>query len=148
MRAVFVIDGSASMRDQSASVADAIARMPERGEFAMVAASDEVVELAPMQPATAANAAKAADALKRFDFRGGQDNLPALSRAWAIASQNPDSVIVWLHEPVPMLFGSVEELRQRWERRPSGAHLFDLQTRRGANLITESLRGVAAVHRI
>jgi hypothetical protein len=148
MRAVFVIDGSASMRDQAASIADALAQMPERGEFAMVVASDEIVELAPMQPAAAANAAKAADALKRFDFRGGQDNLPALGRAWEIASQNPDSVIVWIHEPVPMLFGSVDFLRQRWERRPSGAHLFDLQTRRGANLITENLSGVAAVNRI
>jgi hypothetical protein len=86
--------------------------------------------------------------LKRFDFRGGQDNLPAISRAWEIASQNPESVIVWIHEPVPLLFNSTDELRQRWERRPSGAHLFDLQTRRGANLITENLRGVAAVNRI
>jgi hypothetical protein len=148
MRAVFVIDGSALMRDQASSIADAMAKMPERGEFSLLVASDEVVELAPMRPATQANAAEAAGALKRFDFRGGQDNLPALSRAWEIASQNPDSVIVWIHEPVPMLFGSVDELRQRWERRPSGSRLFDLQTRRGANLIAENLSGVAAVNRI
>ncbi|HEV2667867.1 MAG TPA: VIT domain-containing protein, partial [Blastocatellia bacterium] len=148
MRAVFVIDGSAPMRDQAAPIADALAKMPERGEFAMVVASDEVVELAPMRPATQANAAEVAGALKRFDFRGGQDNLPALSQAWEIASQNPESVIVWIHEPVPVLFGSVDELRQRWERRPTGGRLFDLQTRRGANLITENLSGLAAVNRI
>src|SRR5262245_22844818 len=148
MRAVFVIDGSAPMRGQAGSIADALAKMPERGEFALVVASDEVVELAPMRPATQANAAEVAGALKRFDFRGGQDNLPALSRAWEIASQNPDSVIVWIHEPVPVLFGSVDELRQRWERRPTGGRLFDLQTRRGANLITENLSGLAAVNRI
>src|SRR5262245_33167946 len=148
MRAVFVIDGSAPMRDQAASIAGALAGMPERGEFALVVASDEVVELAPMRAASSANAAEAAAALKRFDFRGGQDNLPALTRAWEIASKNPDSVIVWIHEPVPMLFNSTDELRRRWERRPSSAHLFDLQTRRGANLITENLSGVAAVNRI
>jgi hypothetical protein len=148
MRAVFVIDGSAPMRDQAASIADAMAKMPERGEFSLLVASDEVVELALTRPATQANAAEAAGALKQFDFRGGQDNLPALSRAWEIASQNPDSVIVWIHEPVPMLFSSVDELRQRWERRPSGGRLFDLQTRRGANLIAENLSGVAAVNRI
>lgn len=148
MRAVFVIDGSASMRDQAASIADALAKMPERGEFALLVASDEVAELAAMRPATQENAAEAAGALKRFDFRGGQDNLPALGRAWEIASQNPDSVIVWIHEPVPMLFNSTDELRQRWERRPSGAPLFDLQTRRGANLIAENLKGVAAVNRM
>jgi hypothetical protein len=148
VRAVFVIDGSAPMRDQASSIAEAMAKMPERGEFSLLVASDEVVELAPMRPATRANAAEAAGALKRFDFRGGQDNLPALSRAWEIASQNPDGVIVWIHEPVPMLFGSVDELRQRWERRPSGGRLFDLQTRRGANLIAENLSGVAAVNRI
>jgi hypothetical protein len=148
IRAVFVVDGSASMRDQTASIADALAKMPERGEFSLLVAADEVVELASMRPATRANAAEAAGALKRFDFRGGQDNLPALGRAWEIASQNPESVIVWIHEPVPMLFDSTDELRQRWERRPSGAHLFDLQTRRGANLIAENLSGVAAVNRL
>jgi Vault protein inter-alpha-trypsin domain len=148
MRVVFVIDGSSPMRDQAASIADALAKMPGRGEFALLVASDEVVELAPMQPASSANATKAADALRRFDFRGGQDNLPAIARAWEIASQNPESVIVWIHEPVPLLFNSTDELRRRWERRPSGSHLFDLQTRRGANLITENLRGVAAVNRI
>ena len=148
MRAVFVIDGSAAMSDQVASIADALAKMPERGEFALLVASDEVIELAPMQAASSATAMRVAGALKRFDFRGGQDNLPALGRAWEIASQNPDSVIVWIHEPVAMLFGSTDDLRQRWERRPSGAHLFDLQTRRGPNLITENLRGVAAVNRI
>jgi hypothetical protein len=148
MRAVFVIDGSAPMRDQAASMADALAKMPGRGEFAIVVASDEVVELAPMQSASAENAAKAAGALKEFDFRGGQNNLPALTRAWEIASQNPDSVIVWIHEPVPMLLGSVDELWRLWERRPSSARLYDLQTRRGANVITEDLSGVAAVNRI
>src|SRR5215831_1843415 len=148
MRAVFVIDGSAPMREQAALIADALAGMPERGEFALVVASDEVVELAPMRAASSANAAEAAAALKRFDFRGGQDNLPALTRAWEIASKNPDSVIVWIHEPVPMLFNSTDELRRRWERRPSSAHLFDLQTRRGANLITENLSGVAAINRV
>ncbi|HEY6403623.1 MAG TPA: VIT domain-containing protein, partial [Blastocatellia bacterium] len=148
LRAVFVIDGSAPMRDQAASIADALAKMPERGEFAIVVASDEVVELAPMQSASVENATKAAGALKEFDFRGGQNNLPALTRAWEIASQNPDSAIVWIHAPVPMLFGSVDDLRRRWERRPSSAHLYDLQTRRGANLITENLSGVAAVNRI
>ncbi|MGE0128743.1 MAG: VIT domain-containing protein [Blastocatellales bacterium] len=148
MRAVFVIDGSAAMSAHAASIADTLAKMPERGEFALLVASDEVAELAPMQHASQSNAAKAADSLKRFDFRGGQDNLPAITRAWEIASQNPDSVIVWIHEPVAVLFGSTDELRQRWERRPSGAHLFDLQTRRGANLITENLRGLAAVNTI
>ncbi|HKQ78477.1 MAG TPA: VIT domain-containing protein [Blastocatellia bacterium] len=148
MRAVFVIDGSAQMRDQASSIAEALANMPERGEFAILVASDEVVELAPMQPSSSANAAKAADALKRFDFRGGQDNLAAITQAWEIAARNPESVIVWIHEPVPIFFNSTDELRQRLERRPSGAQLFDLQTRRGANLIAENLSGVAAVNRI
>jgi hypothetical protein len=148
MRAVFVVDGSASMRDHANPIAEALAAMPERGEFALVVASDEVVELAPMRPATRASAEKAAESLKRFEFRGGRDNLPAISRAWEIASQNPDSTIVWIHEPIPLLFGSTDDLRQRWERWPSTGRLFDLQTRKGRNLITENLRGVSAVNRL
>jgi len=145
-RVIFVLDGSAGMRDFAEPIADALAGMPERGEFAVLVASDEVVELAPMRQALSENAHDAAAGLKRFDFRGGQDNVAALARAWDIASKNPDSVIVWIHEPHPLTLGAIEDLRQRWERRPAGARLFDLQTRKGANEIAEKLRGVTAIN--
>src|SRR5262245_18122148 len=136
------------MRDYAKPIAEALAVMPERGDFALVVASDAVVELATMKSATRAAAIKSAENLKRFEFRGGQDYLPAITRACEIASRNPDSTIVWIHEPVPVLFDSTDDLRQCWERRPSSGHLFDLQTRKGRNLITENLRGVSAVNRI
>jgi len=72
----------------------------------------------------------------------------ALARAWDIASQKPDSVIVWIHEPQPVALGAVGDLRQRWERRPGSPRLFDLQTRKGANQIAEDLRGITAVNSI
>jgi hypothetical protein len=147
-RTVFVLDGSIGMSDYAAPLAEALARLPERGEFAIVAASDEVIELEPMQPASAANLRDAAKQVRDFSFTGGQNNWPALARAWDLASQQPDSAIVWIHEPAPLRFDGGASLLQRWHRRPGGPRLFDVQTRKGTNSIGEEIGAVSAVKTI
>jgi hypothetical protein len=147
-RTVFVLDGSMGMSDYAAPLAEALARLPERGEFAIVAASDEVIELEPMQPASAANLRDAAKQVRDFSFTGGQNNWPALARAWDLASQQPDSAIVWIHEPAPLRFDGGASLLQRWHRRPGGPRLFDVQTRKGTNSIGEEIGAVSAVKTI
>ncbi|MGH9838301.1 MAG: VIT domain-containing protein [Blastocatellia bacterium] len=148
VRAVFVIDGSAGMNDVAEPIADALAKLPQSGEFAVLAASDEVVELEPMQPASSANLRDASSQVKQFKYAGGQDNLAALTRAWDMASEKPDGVIVWIHDPQPVQFAGADNLQQRWRRRPGGPRLVDLQTRKGVNAVGESLNGIAAVKTI
>ncbi len=148
MRAVFVIDGSAGMKDAAKPIADALAKLPQGGEFAVLAASDEVVELEPMQPASPANLRDASNQLRQFKYAGGQDNLAALTKAWDLASVKPGSAIVWIHDPQPIRFSGADSLQQRWRRRPGGPRLVDLQTRKGTNAVGESLNGIAAVKTI
>src|SRR5437667_400782 len=52
---------------------------------------------------------------------------------------------VWIHGPQPVLMVPVDELRQRWERRPMGPLLFELQVHNGPNVILEGLEGIRAV---
>ncbi|HEY9286184.1 MAG TPA: hypothetical protein VIP46_22220, partial [Pyrinomonadaceae bacterium] len=53
--------------------------------------------------------------------------------------------VVWVHGPQPVLLRPVEELRQRWERRPDGPALYSIQTEVGPDRVSEKLDGVPAV---
>ncbi len=135
-RMILVFDGSAGMRAFAGPTAGQIEKHGSGRELLVVIASDsevdEVVELA------RSDAAEIARKLREFEFRGGQDNLPALERAWDLAAEKPGSVIVWVHEPQTLLLSSADRLLQRIRRRPDGPLLIDLQTNPGANLIAGS----------
>jgi len=145
-RVVLVIDGSRSMHEFLPEVADALPKLPEGIEFSLVFASDEVVELSgPIQKGSGQLYRAVADRLRTLSGEGGRDNVPALSRAWNIAAESPNSAIVWIHGPHPILLQSPEELVRKWERRPDNPRLYEIQTRNGPNRIAEKLDGIQAV---
>lgn len=147
-RVILVVDGAGGMQEFAPGIAEALMKLPEQMEFALLVAGDEVMELAPAQPVSAAGLQQAAARLRQFEFAGGHDNSSALVRAWEMAAQQPDGVIVWLHGPQPLPPRDIEELRQRWERRPKEPLLFDLQIRNGASLIAEKLDGISPVQAV
>lgn len=77
--------------------------------------------------------------LRKLKFRGGQDNVPALERAWDLAAANGSGAVLWLHGPQPVLLSTAEGLRQRFERRPNAVKLLDLPIERAPNVITQEL---------
>lgn len=131
-RVVFVVDGSRAMSDCLPEIADAFLKLPQGIEFSLIFAGDEVVELS-------------AEQLRKAKCIGGSDNTAALIRAWDVAAEKDNSAIVWIHGPQPILLGTADELVQRWERRPDGPVLYDLQAQHGPNRITEKLDGLQAV---
>lgn len=136
-RMVIVIDGSQSM-DQMPVVAEVLAQLPSTVEASVIIAGDQPVSVGTVSADTR-------DRLARWRVRGGQDNVPALVEAWDLAAQKPDSLVVWICAPVPVVLESAEGLRQRYERRPNGPSLMAVQTRVGPNRLLEALDGVAAV---
>lgn len=82
---------------------------------------------------------------QKIDIGGGADNVAALVKAWDVAAEGPHGTVVWVHGPQPLLLRPVEELRQRWERRPDGATLYAVQTEVGPDRVSEKLDGIAAV---
>ena len=136
-RVVFVVDGSRDMSPHLAAVADAIRAVPAGTETHVLVASDEISELSASgeDPRTGADAAAA---LRRFTAHGGQDNAPALLRAWNQAAQKEGGVIVWVHAPQPMLLDSTEPLVQALERAGHGApHIYEVQVAPGPDLLLE-----------
>jgi len=138
-RVVVVVDGTTGMVDLPA-VAEALAELPGTIETPVIMASDEPVLLG-----SVTGTPESRNRLAAWQARGGQDNLPALIQAWDVAAEKPDSLILWIHGPVPVVLESAEALRQRYERRPEGPRLLELQTHPGPNRILEQLDGVVAV---
>lgn len=82
---------------------------------------------------------------EKIDAAGGADNVAALGQAWDAAAEGTPGAVVWVHGPQPLLLRSVEELRQRWERRPDAVTLYAVQTEVGPDRLSEKLDGIAAV---
>jgi len=148
-RLVIVVDGSRRMRDAIAPLAEALERLPEGMEAALLLAADRVVELAGPQPAGNEGLRRAARRLASERYEGGCDNVPALVRAWDLAAAAPaGGAILWLHATQPLELSRFEELAQLYERRPGGPALYDYQSGSGPNMIAERLNGHSAFRRV
>jgi len=144
-RVIIVIDGSYNMRDVIPTLAETFSKLPENIEFSVLLASDRVEEILPIQRGDAEVYQNAGKLLTKKKFAGGCDNIPVLERAWDLATTSPDGVIVWIHGVQALLLEPAEGLRQRWERRPQGGRLFDIQVSNGPNRVLEALDGIRNV---
>ncbi len=144
-RVIIVVDGSYSMREVIPTLVETFSKLPQNIEFSVLLASDSVEEIQPMQQGNAEVYRNAGKLLTKKKFAGGCDNIPALERAWDLASAAPDGVIVWIHGVQALLLDPAEGLQQRWERRPQGGRLFDIQVSTGPNRVLEALDGIQNV---
>lgn len=145
-RVVLVIDGSAGMEHVYPLVANFVRKMPEEIAVEAFIAGDTV---SAVRPANAKGdvdfPARLAEHISNIKAVGGQDNLPALEQAWDAAAETNNSIILWVHEPQPIMLGSIEPLRQRYQRRMSGPVLLALQAESGPNRILEQLGDMSRV---
>jgi len=141
---VLVIDGSLNMARFRKEIIDALDDLPEGIEIAALVASDDVIEIAEAGRKGSKDLYEMiGHRIAGLHFLGGCDNLPALARAWDLATKVTDSAVVWIHSPQPLLMEPVETLKQRWERRPDGPMLYEIQTANGPNRIIENLECLA-----
>lgn len=136
-RVVFVVDGSRQMKERAKAISDALAKFPNSIESHILLASDEVVDLSKGVQKIAPNSFSSI--LSQADFAGGNDNLPALLRAWDSAAEKPNSAIVWLHGSQPIEMQGIAELQQRYQRRPNGPRIYDVQLIAGPNRLVEQM---------
>jgi hypothetical protein len=138
-----VIDSSRTMSSAVGEVAQAISSLPAGQKLSVIVAGDEVMELTPGPVVVSAESIKSvAEKVRGIDCRGGADSVPALCRAWDLASESPDGVILWVHGPQPVLLEGIESLTQRYERRPEGPKVCMAQAAPGPNRVCESLNGL------
>lgn len=134
-----VADASASMQGAAESLADALKSLPSEMRVTLLFAEDRA-SVSPIPGETLA-APMLADRLRKFDYAGGHDNLPALMRAVALAGNGDDRAILWLHGPQPVRLGSVEPLLQASERQTRLPAWYDVQVTPGPNQIVEAISG-------
>jgi len=79
--------------------------------------------------------------IRRIEYDGGFDNLPALLMAWDAAANSSNGVVVWVHGPQPVELSSTEPLLQRIERNDSGTDMLSFQSELGPNYILEQMDG-------
>jgi len=143
---VLVVDGTEGMQRFYPAIAQVLTNLPNGVPFALLQASDGVRELSgAVRTTDAEGLRKVGNILHKSSPAGGHDNVPALVRGWDMAAAHPDGVLVWLHGPQPEDFGTVEELRQRFERRPAAVRLVSVQVGPGPNRVLEKLDGVTGV---
>jgi hypothetical protein len=141
-RVVLVIDGSAVMGGARDEIAASLARLPANVKAEILVAGDGSTELG---HTNGPDNSTLVQRLRNIDFAGGRDNVPALVRAWDIAAAEPGAAIVWVHGSQQVVLHPIEDLRQRWERRPHGPRLYALSVRNSGDVITAGLDGVDAV---
>jgi hypothetical protein len=145
-RVVLVVDATKGMESCYPAIRTALSQLPANIDFALLVARDGFDEVVPLQKGTTNLSAKSAQL--RLCSAGGHDNVPALIRAWELAAQAKDGVIVWVHGPQPILLDAAEELRQRFERSPDSPVLLEVQTQPGPNRVLEKLDGLKPVRSI
>lgn len=147
-RIVLVLDTSIAMLDWIPEVERALGSLSPQFDVNLVLAGDEPYsyESKTAEIPTFSGKDEIAKALAKVTVAGGADNTPALMKAWDLAASKPGiNAIVWVHAPQRVQLQSVEELRQRWERRPYGPSLYSLRTTNSPDEIEKALDGIAEV---
>jgi len=134
------------MNDFAWEIAAAVRSLPPEFDVKLVLAhSDEFYTNADLNTAEAVGPDEISLAIPRAPKAGGADNVPALLEAWDLAVAKPgNNAIVWVHSPQLLQLSSVEELRQRWERR-FGPALYSVRTTSGTDEVEKRLDGINEV---
>jgi hypothetical protein len=142
---ILVLDGAARMEEHFGGTAAAIGALPVGLKFGALVAQDGVCELVQPQVITDQNLKTISRVIAKTSGTGGQDNAPALARAWDLASSGEGGTIIWIHGAQPEAFNGLEGLRQRFERLGGKVRLICFQADSGPNRIIEKLDGVTGV---
>lgn len=141
---VLVLDTSERAGHWMPEVAAALRTLPSNVEVKVLPAGGNGVYEEETSQLLSGKAVEIAGRAEKIEAGGGADNVAALARAWDVAAAGARGAVVWVHGPQPLLLQPIEDLRQRWERRPDGATFYSIQTEAGPDRVTEKLDGVAA----
>lgn len=145
-RVIVVVDGSVSMRNFGKDVAAALHAIPEGISLDLLIAADSPPHMGMTERRGSAHVRSAASKqLAEFIFVGGCDNIPALSQAWDMALNRPNSAVVWIHGPQPIRMESTEMLRQKQDRRKGNVRFYCVEAALGRNVVIEDLEAMESL---
>jgi hypothetical protein len=133
-RLVVVVDGSASMEDESALIARMLRNDFPPGEIKLIIADDGALEAD-------------LETLAKYRFTGGRDNQAALRKAVSLAKEGENGAVVWLHGPQSIELAKSEALLQLLERGTHRPVVYDLEMVSGPNRLAEKLGKAGVLER-
>jgi hypothetical protein len=135
-----VLDSSVRQQATAAVLRAALADFAPGAELSLLVAGDaDVIELVSNRRAEPQLFHEIERGISLLSYRGGVDNVPALTKAIEHANQRKSAAVLWLHGPQPYLFEQPERARQVLERAVGRVRLFELQTTPGRNRVVEAL---------
>jgi len=145
-RIVIVVDTSASMAQWQPQISAALRALPSDLEVQIVLADADSRYQVDQEEAVGSGLVSAYALLSLASFAGGADNMPALTKAWDLATETPgNNAIVWIHSPQRITLESVEPLIARWQGRFYGPALYSVPTSVGSDAIEKKLDGIDEV---
>lgn len=141
---VLVVDTSAGMKSEKEKLVSSIQNLPAESDVSLVLTSGNALNKGFSYPNTiSGKPSDIGDKIKLANFDGGTDNLPALTKAWDLASEKPNSVIVWIHSPQSFKLSNSNELTQRMVRRSNETTIYNLTTSSGFDTVEKDLENLS-----
>ncbi len=135
---VIVLDGSVNTAGFADEISSALEHIPDGSRVGMIIAGENENVL-PIAEWTSSQRETVLQMMASNDFVGGQDNAPALTRAFRQLEQYENGQLLWIHLPQPIEFGdsstAFEQALTRLSRLPETA-LYSLQP--GPNVLLDN----------
>lgn len=145
-RLVLVVDTSASMAESQAQIRSALSVLPSDMDVQLVMSDADWLHESDSEPVVSGGIGQISSFLNETTFAGGADNVPALGKAWDLATATPgNNAIVWIHSPQRTTLTSVEPLLHRLNTHFFGPSLYSVQTSPGSDEIVNKLDGINEV---
>ena len=141
---IAVIDASRTLESKRGEIEELLSHLRGKVDVEIILATDQVQPRAAFQHRSIARDSKdfseeIRNAMESVSFRGGQDNIPALSKALDVSQGSKRSIVLWWHGPQPIRSASTESFLQRVERMQALPQVYDIEVGNGENSILQEL---------
>ncbi len=136
---IWVVDGSYAMTPHMSDILEALENWDSEITLQVLVASDQSPFIAPDHTYKICSPQEALSYLSLLEPSGGQDNLAALTQAWALAREQGARHVWWYHGPQPVMLGDPSSLQQQMERSRGSIQLISKGIFPVPNRILESL---------
>lgn len=139
-RYIFVLDTSKSMRSEKQNILFAIQDLPENKEISLILTNGNGLNTEMAYPHIINGKPQGIAAkIVQTEFGGGTDNLPALIKAWELAKEDKNGVVIWIHSPQTFQFITSKDLAKKLVRSSNQTEIYNLPIGYGKDLVENEL---------
>jgi hypothetical protein len=140
-RFVFLVDTSRRFSPEKQTAISIIKNLPPESEVGLVLSGGNGLNTEFTYPNSfVGSPAEIAEKINQITFDGGTDNMPALTKAYQLASEKAGSVVIALYAPQPFEFETTFETRQYFTRRFNSQNILRFVNSNSYDVVESSLK--------